>query len=37
MSLYGGGGQAGAGACVIPSANVDEKVGEIVAALQRHA
>jgi hypothetical protein len=37
MSLYGGGGQAGAGACVIPSATADEKVREIVAALQRHA
>jgi hypothetical protein len=37
MSLYGGGGQAGAGACVVPSATADEKLREIVAALQRHA
>jgi hypothetical protein len=37
MSLYGGGGQAGAGACVIPAAAADEKVREIVSALQRNA
>jgi hypothetical protein len=37
MSLYGGGGQAGAGACNLPAAGVDQKIREIVAALQRNA
>jgi len=37
MSLYGGGGQPGAGACVVPAAGADQKVDEIVAALKRNA
>ena len=37
MSMYGGGGQAGAGACVLPSDKADEKIQEIIAALKRNA
>jgi hypothetical protein len=37
MSLYGGGGQPGAGACVLPAATADAQIAEIVAALKRHA
>jgi hypothetical protein len=37
MSLYGGGGQPGAGACVLPTATADAQITEIVAALKRHA
>jgi hypothetical protein len=36
MSLYGGGGQPGAGACALPPATADARVAEIVAALKRH-
>jgi hypothetical protein len=36
MSLYGGGGQAGAGACLLAPATADAQVAEIVAALQRN-
>lgn len=34
MSLYGGGGHAGAGACLLPSATADAQIGEIVSALK---
>jgi hypothetical protein len=37
MSLYGGGGQSGAGACVLPADTADAKIAEIVNALQRNA
>ncbi len=36
MSLYGGGGHAGAGACLLPPANADAQIAEIVAALKRN-
>jgi hypothetical protein len=36
MSLYGGGGHAGAGACLLPPANADKQVAEIVGALKRN-
>jgi hypothetical protein len=35
MSLYGGGGHAGAGACSLPPATADAQIAEIVAALVR--
>lgn len=35
MSLYGGGGHAGAGACVLPAATADAQIAEIVQALKR--
>ncbi len=37
MSMYGGGGQAGAGACVLPAASADTQIAEIIAALKRNA
>ena len=37
MSLYGGGGQPGAGACVLSDADADGRIEEIVAALKRNA
>jgi hypothetical protein len=37
MSLYGGGGQPGAGACVLPADTADAKIAEIVTALKRNA
>ena len=37
MSPYGGGGQPGAGACVLRAATADAEIAEIVAALKRHA
>ena len=37
MSLYGGGGQAGAGACALPAATADAQIVEIIAALKRNA
>ena len=37
MSLYGGGGQPGAGACVLADADADGRIEEIVAALKRNA
>ena len=37
MSMYGGGGQAGAGACVLPLARADTQIDEIIAALKRNA
>jgi hypothetical protein len=36
MSLYGGGGHAGAGACLLPQESADARVAEIVGALQRN-
>ncbi len=36
MSLYGGGGHAGAGACLLPQESADAQVAEIVGALQRN-
>ncbi len=36
MSLYGGGGQAGAGACLLPVANAEAQIAEIVGALKRN-
>jgi hypothetical protein len=36
MSLYGGGGHAGAGACLLPQESADVRVAEIVGALQRN-
>jgi hypothetical protein len=37
MSLYGGGGHAGAGACLLPPATADTQIAEIVATLKRNA
>jgi hypothetical protein len=37
MSLYGGGGQPGAGACVLPAETADAKIAEIMTALKRNA
>jgi hypothetical protein len=37
MSLYGGGGQSGAGACVLSADTADAQIAEIVAALKRNA
>jgi len=36
MSMYGGGGQPGAGACQLDGATADRQVAEIVSALQRN-
>jgi hypothetical protein len=36
MSLYGGGGHPGAGACLLPPSTADAQVAEIVGALQRN-
>jgi hypothetical protein len=36
MSLYGGGGHAGAGACLLLPASADAQIAEIVGALQRN-
>jgi hypothetical protein len=36
MSLYGGGGHAGAGACQLAPADADSKIAEIVSALKRN-
>jgi len=36
MSLYGGGGHPGAGACLLPPGSADALVAEIVGALQRN-
>jgi hypothetical protein len=36
MSLYGGGGHAGAGACLLDPAAADTRIAEIVAALRRN-
>jgi hypothetical protein len=36
MSLHGGGGHAGAGACLLPAASADRRIAEIVSALQRN-
>lgn len=36
MSLYGGGGQPGAGACQLAAETADRLIAEIVAALQRN-
>ena len=36
MSVYGGGGHAGAGACLLPAASADAKIAEIVSTLQRN-
>jgi hypothetical protein len=37
MSLYGGGGHAGAGACLLPAATADARITEIVSTLKRNA
>ena len=37
MSLYGGGGHAGAGACLLPPATADAQIAEIVSTLERNA
>jgi hypothetical protein len=37
MSLYGGGGHAGAGACRLLPATADAKIAEIVSTLERNA
>lgn len=37
MSLHGGGGQPGAGACVLPAEGADARIEEIVVALKRNA
>jgi hypothetical protein len=37
MSLYGGGGHAGAGACLLSAATADAQIAEIVKALERNA
>jgi hypothetical protein len=36
MSLHGGGGHPGAGACVLPPETADAKIAEIVGALKRN-
>jgi nanoRNase/pAp phosphatase (c-di-AMP/oligoRNAs hydrolase) len=36
MSLHGGGGHAGAGACLLAPANADARIAEIVGALKRN-
>ena len=36
MSLHGGGGHAGAGACLLPAAGADARIAEIVSTLQRN-
>lgn len=36
MSLYGGGGHAGAGACTLAAATADAQIAEVVATLQRN-
>jgi hypothetical protein len=36
MSLYGGGGHAGAGACTLDPATADKQIAEIVGALKRN-
>ena len=35
MSLYGGGGHAGAGACLLPPATADARIAEILSTLKR--
>ena len=37
MSLYGGGGHAGAGACTLDPASADARIAEIVTSLTRNA
>lgn len=37
MSMYGGGGQPGAGACVLQAEKADAQIDEIIAALKRNA
>jgi len=37
MSLYGGGGHAGAGACLLSAATAETQIAEIVSTLQRNA
>jgi hypothetical protein len=36
MSLYGGGGHAGAGACTLPPETADARIAEIVSTLKRN-
>ena len=36
MSVYGGGGHAGAGACLLPPAGADARIAEIVSTLERN-
>ena len=36
MSLHGGGGHAGAGACLLPPATADARIAEIVSTLERN-
>ena len=36
MSLHGGGGHAGAGACLLDPATADTRIAEIVGALKRN-
>ncbi len=36
MSLHGGGGHAGAGACLVPPATADARIAEIVSTLERN-
>jgi hypothetical protein len=36
MSLYGGGGHAGAGACTLPPETADERIADIVSTLKRN-
>jgi hypothetical protein len=36
MSVHGGGGHAGAGACLLPAATADARIAEIVSTLQRN-
>jgi hypothetical protein len=36
MSLYGGGGHAGAGACTLPPATADARIADIVSTLKRN-
>jgi nanoRNase/pAp phosphatase (c-di-AMP/oligoRNAs hydrolase) len=36
MSVYGGGGHAGAGACLLPPATADARISEIVSTLERN-
>jgi len=36
MSLHGGGGQAGAGACVLAPGEADEHIARMLSTLKQH-
>jgi nanoRNase/pAp phosphatase (c-di-AMP/oligoRNAs hydrolase) len=35
MSRYGGGGHRGAGTCLLPKAEADARIGEMIAAMKK--